>query len=255
MMTILNLRAGYLNHPVLKNISFSAESGELTVLIGPNGSGKSTLLKAMARLLKPERGEILLNGENLRAFPGKKLAQNIAFLPQNRDVPELSVYDLALCGRYPHLRFPGRATAADREAALRALEQAGVSALADRSLSGLSGGERQRAYIAMLLSQEARTLLLDEPTAHLDINARLQLLDLIKNLRSGGRTLVVVLHELDEALMIADKIALLSGGDLKFFGPPEALTQTSALDEAFQIKTHAHKGESGRARYYFTKRE
>ena len=252
MISILDLSSGYGHFPVLRGVGFTAQAGELTVLIGPNGSGKSTLLKTMARLLPAREGKILLCGEDIRAFSRKALARKIAYLPQNRDVPALCVYALALHGRYPYLGFPRKPGRADHEAVLSALEQTGMLALKDRPLASLSGGERQRAYLAMLLSQEAQTILLDEPTAHLDISARLQFLELIKRLRKAGKTLVVVLHELDDALSIADQIILLDGGKLRFGGTPDALLKTRALREAFFVEPHVYMDERARPRYYFT---
>ena len=209
MVEIQHLSAGYPGHPVLTDISLTFPAGKVTVLAGPNGCGKSTLLRAIAGIL-PSNGEILLDGESVRALTSRQRARKIAFLPQNRTVPEITARRLVLHGRFPYLHYPRQYRQEDLAAADAALEALGISDLADRSLSSLSGGQRQKVYIAMALAQDTPVVLLDEPTAFLDIAHQLQLMELAKALAAKGKTVVLVLHDLTLALEHADSLVVMS---------------------------------------------
>ena len=150
MLDIRNLSAGYPGNPVLRDISLSIPEGAVTVIVGPNGSGKSTLLKALAGIL-PASGSVRLEGLELLELSGRELAKKVAFLPQNRAVPEITVKNLVLHGRFPYLSYPRRYRPEDHKAAEAAMTKMGISDLADRSLATLSGGQRQKVYIAMAL--------------------------------------------------------------------------------------------------------
>ena len=252
MLEIHNLCAGYPGNPVLQDVSMSFREGSVTVIAGPNGCGKSTLLKALAGIL-PSSGSARLDGLELLELDRRKLARKVAFLPQNRPVPEIVVKNLVLHGRFPYLTYPRRYRQEDHAAANTAMEKMGISDLADRSLSTLSGGQRQKVYIAMALAQDTPVVLLDEPNAFLDIAHQLQLMQLAKALAEEGKTVVAVLHDLSLALEWADSLALVSGGKCAIQGSPEEVFLSGYLDEVFGVQVKRMQTPGG-WKYYFTVR-
>lgn len=245
MLTFSEICCGYDRVPVLQDISFSAQPGLLTGLVGINGCGKTTLLKTAAGLIAPCGGKILLGGQPVSGLKRKEFAQRVSYLPQNRPVPEISVELLAEHGRFPHLGFSRTLTDRDHAAVERALQLSGADKLRQRSVSRLSGGERQRAYLAMLLAQDTDVLLLDEPTAFLDIAQQFSLLELLRKLASQGKTILVVLHELAMAMKFCDGLAVLHDGRLAGFGPPEELWQQGIIDRTFGIVSRRVQNENG----------
>lgn len=236
MIRIQNLCAGYGGQPVLQNITLSIPAGRITTLVGPNGCGKTTLLRAVARQLPLQSGSVTVAGRPLSGYQRKEFARTVAFMPQVRTVPAITVQGLVSHGRYPHLGLSRQMTQADRDAVQAAMEQTGVAAWAERDLRALSGGERQRVYIAMALAQQAQVLLLDEPTTYLDPGRQFELLELIRALNAQeGKTVVLVLHDLAHALRYSDRVALLDGGALTFCGTPEETFASGALDTAFGV--------------------
>ena len=234
MLEILGLRAGYPGNPVLENVCLTIPRGTVTAILGPNGCGKSTLLKALAGIL-PATGSVKLDGQELLALPGRELAKQVAFLPQNRPIPEIRVKNLVLHGRFPYLSYPRRYRQEDMAAADAALEKMGIAGLADRSLATLSGGQRQKAYIAMALAQDTPVVLLDEPNSFLDIRHQLQLMEQARALAAAGKTVVLVLHDLSLALEHADTLAVLSRGECLFQGSPEQAFLSGCLETAFGV--------------------
>ena len=235
MLEIRNISAGYPGHPVLQDISLSIPDGAVTVIAGPNGCGKSTLLKVLAGIL-PASGSAVLDGQELLCLPGRQRAKKVAFLPQNRTVPEITVKNLVLHGRFPYLSYPRRYRQEDYRMAETAMEKMGVAHLADRSLTTLSGGQRQKVYIAMALAQDTPVVLLDEPNAFLDIAHQLQLMEQAKALAGEGKTVVLVLHDLSMALGCADSMAVMSEGKCLFQGSPEDVFLSRCLDAAFGVE-------------------
>jgi iron complex transport system ATP-binding protein len=254
MITLENVSAGYGGADILKNISLAFAPGTLTGVIGPNGSGKSTLLKLVARLIAPTSGQITAFGQPLESYTRREWAQRCAFLPQGRDVPAMSVRQLAEHGRFPYLGLSRRLTARDNGMVDAALEKSGAAEFAGRPLSRLSGGERQKAYIAMLLAQDTELMLLDEPSAQLDIGARLELMAFIGELCAGGRTVVIVLHELSDALRFCSSLALLQNGALAFHGGADALIASGGIERVFGVSTCAARDGRGRFIYDFERR-
>ena len=165
MLEIKNMTAGYPGHPVLQDVSLTIPDGAVTVLAGPNGSGKSTLLKALTGIL-PASGSAVLDGQELLTLSGRERARKVAFLPQNRQIPEINVKNLVLHGRFPYLSYPRRYRQEDLRIAEEAMDKMGLAELAERSLTTLSGGQRQKAYIAMALAQDTPVVLLDEPNTY-----------------------------------------------------------------------------------------
>ena len=252
MLEIRNLSAGYPGNPVLKDISLSIPEGAVTVIVGPNGSGKSTLLKALAGIL-PASGSVRLDGQELLGLPGRELARNVAFLPQNRRVPEITAKNLVLHGRFPYLSYPRRYRQQDYTAAEAALKKMGVTELADRYLSNLSGGQRQKVYIAMALAQDTPVVLMDEPNTFLDIAHQLQLMAQAKTLAAEGKTVVLVLHDLSMAMECADSLAVLSRGACLEQGNPQDVFLSGCLDTAFGVQVNRVHTDAGWKYYYSTK--
>lgn len=235
MLAFSHVTAGYGGPPVLQDVCLRLAPRRVTTLVGPNGCGKSTLLRAAARQLPLSQGGITLDGQPIGDFSPKAYARRVALLPQARDVPAITVRQLALHGRFPYLGFPRTPSKADHAAVDAALEAAGVAGLRDADLRQLSGGQRQKAYLAMALSQDAELLLLDEPTTFLDIQHQLELLALIAGLSGQGKTVLMVLHDLDQALRVSDEVAVLQDGRLAFHGAPEAAYTAGILQEVFQV--------------------
>lgn len=247
MMEFRAVSVGYGQVPVLQQVSFTVLPGTITALVGPNGCGKTTLLRAAARQLPTLAGKILLDGQPVGDYARLAFARAVALLPQQRQVPALTVQALVSHGRYPYLGLSRQLRAVDRQAVQRAMQATGVDAWAERDLRALSGGERQRVYIAMALAQDAATILLDEPTAYLDIGRQFELMELLQTLNAGGKTILLVLHDLAQALRYSHQVVLLADGGLVQCGSPEALVQSGKLEATFGVKAH-RVGED----YYFT---
>ena len=250
MLEIRNLSAGYSGKSVLEDISLTLQEASVTAIIGPNGCGKSTLLKALAGIL-PASGSAALNGQELLALPSRELAKKVAFLPQTRPVPEISVKNLVLHGRFPYLSYPRRYRRQDHVLAEAAMEKMGVGDLADRSLTSLSGGQRQKVYIAMALAQDTPVVLLDEPNSFLDIAHQLQLARQARALAAEGKTVVLVLHDLAMAMDCADSLAVFSRGSCLFQGNPEEVFLSGHLETAFGVQVQRVQTPHG-WKYYFS---
>ena len=249
MLEIRNLSAGYPGNPVLKDISLSMAAGSVTVIAGPNGCGKSTLLKALTGIL-PADGSAVLDGLELLTLSSRELAKKVAFLPQNRPVPEITAKNLVLHGRFPYLSYPRRYRQEDIAIARAAMEKMEVAGLADRNLSTLSGGQRQKVYIAMALAQDTPVVLLDEPNTFLDIAHQLQLMQQAKTLAEQGKIVVLVLHDLSLALEHADFLAILWEGTCLIQGDPEEVFLSGQLERAFGVRVARIHTPDG-WKYYF----
>jgi iron complex transport system ATP-binding protein len=196
----------------VRGLSLRAESGGWTALIGPNGAGKTSALRALAGLIRFD-GEVRIEEQDARRLGRRALARMIAFVPQKPETPpELTVAEYVLLGRTPHISYLGGEGQRDREAAARALGRLDLEEFAQRPLGSLSGGELQRAVLARALAQEARVLLLDEPTTSLDLGRQQLVLELVDELRQDGLTVVTTLHDLTLAGQYAEHVVLLDGG-------------------------------------------
>lgn len=235
MLEITNLSAGYPGRRVLDGLNLRFPEGKLCVLAGPNGSGKSTLLKAMVGIL-PAQGTVRLAGEALSGLPPRELARVLAYLPQNRHVPSMQALELVLQGRFPYLDYPRRYRQEDKQAAQTAMERLGIADLADRPLATLSGGQRQKVYIAMALAQDTKVLLLDEPTAFLDIGHQLGLMETLAELAKDGKTVLAVLHDLSLAMEYGQHLTVLAQGTALGQGAPEGIYRQGALERAFGVE-------------------
>jgi iron complex transport system ATP-binding protein len=232
------LRLGYDGRIVLTDLDIAIERGTVTTLVGANGSGKSTLLKALGRLLVPAAGEVLIDGESLRSLRSKEVARRIAILPQNPVAPAgTSVRELVLRGRNPHQSWARPWSPDDAAVVDRVLAQTGLVEVADRPVTDLSGGQRQRAWIALVLAQEARTLLLDEPTTFLDLTHQLEVLGLVRRInRESGTTVVMVLHDLSLAARYSDRLVVIGEGRILADGAPASVLEPAILKRAFGLR-------------------
>lgn len=236
MIAIKDLYSGYGDDDILKGVSLNILNNKLTVIAGPNGCGKSTLLKTISGIIKKTSGSIFIDDVDLSNISPLDRAKRIAYLSQNRSVPDIAVKNLVLHGRFPYLSYPRRYRAEDREAVDIALERMGIEGLRDKMVSELSGGERQKVYIAMALAQGSDYLLLDEPTTFLDISHQFQLLDLAKELCSENKSVVMVLHNLESALSIADSFILMDKGKLLFEGSVDDVYSSKLIDKVFNVE-------------------
>ena len=254
MLEIRYLSAGYDGKPVLQDVSLSIPKGAVTVIVGPNGCGKSTLLKALAGIL-PATGSAVLDGKELLRLDRRELARTVAFLPQNRPIPEITARNLVLHGRFPYLSYPRRYRQEDIKAAEEAMTRMGVADLADRMISTLSGGQRQKVYIAMALAQDTPVVLMDEPNTFLDIAHQLQLMEQAKMLAGEGKTVVLVLHDIAMALEWADSLAVFREGRCLFQGSPEEAFLSGSLEMAFDIRVQRIQTPNGWKHYFYDKKE
>jgi iron complex transport system ATP-binding protein len=221
---------------IIDQLNLEAPAGRITALVGPNGCGKSTLLRGLARLLKPKGGMVYLDGKAIHSLPTKQVAQQIGLLPQSPTAPAgLTVYELVAQGRYPHQSWFQQWSTEDSRCTQEALAITDLTHMADRPLDTLSGGQRQRAWIAMALAQETEILLLDEPTTFLDLAYQLEVLDLLHDLNERGRTIIMVLHDLNQACRYAHHVVAMRNGAIMAQGSPQTVMTPELIKEVFQL--------------------
>ncbi len=225
----------YRNGRVLDGISFTIEAGEILGVMGPNSAGKTTLLRLLSRVLVPEEGKIFLFGCDLTTVTRREVAQTVAVVPQEFQVAfPFTVEQVIAMGRYAYARGIGLETAEDRQAAARAMDATRTTHLASKYLDQLSAGEKQRVVIARALAQQPRLLLLDEPTAHLDISHQREILSLLTRLKvERGLTIIVVSHDLNAAAACADRLLLLKEGMVLTVGLPEEVMRSEIVEDAY----------------------
>nr|WP_136687303.1 ATP-binding cassette domain-containing protein [Halorhabdus amylolytica] len=224
---------------VLEDVSLSVDRGEFLGLVGPNGAGKTTLLRTINGVLEPDAGTVRLGDEPIDRLTAREVSRHVATVPQDTSVAfEFSVEDVVRMGRTPYRsRTDIVADDADRDAIERALERTAMLDLRDRSIAAVSGGERQRAFVARALAQDTPALVLDEPTASLDINHQVQVLELVADLVDEGKTAIAAIHDLDLAARYCDRLALLADGCLQAIGDPETVLTDDHLQPAFETRT------------------
>jgi iron complex transport system ATP-binding protein len=223
MIELKDVSLGYDHRAVLNHVNLKAVSGEVLGLIGPNGSGKSTLIKGMTRLIDLFSGHISIDGRDIKGIKREELARLVATVPQNPVLPEtFTAFEVVLMGRTPHLgllRYEGRR---DKAIAWQAMEATQTQLFAERRVGELSGGERQRLVIARALTQQPKAILLDEPTAHLDISHQVEILNLVKRLcLEQSLTIVAAMHDLNLAAQYCDRLVMLNGGEIYTDGTPQ----------------------------------
>ncbi|MEV4412685.1 ABC transporter ATP-binding protein [Catellatospora sp. NPDC049609] len=231
------LSLAYDDRTVVSDLDLRLPEGRVTVIVGANACGKSTLLRALARLLRPAQGTVLLDGRAIHSLPTRQVARQVGILPQSPVAPEgISVLDLVSRGRSPHQTWWRQWSAADDAAVRAALDATGMTEHARRPVDELSGGQRQRAWIAMAVAQQTPVLLLDEPTTYLDLAHQVDVLDLVVDLnRRDGRTVVMVLHDLDQACRYADHLVVMRDGRIAAEGDPTAIVTAELVTAVFGL--------------------
>lgn len=228
--------AGYGGTPIINGLDLDLPTGLVTTIIGPNGCGKSTLLRALARLLKPTSGAVILDGRDISEYRTRQVATKLGLLPQSPTAPEgLTVADLVARGRHPHQSWISQWSSSDEDVVDAVLRKTGIRDLADRTVDSLSGGQRQRVWISMTLAQGTDLLLLDEPTTFLDLAHALDVLDLVDDLHNEGRTVVMVLHDLNLAVRYSDNLVAMKDGAVIAQGPPAEILTEDLLLEVFGL--------------------
>jgi iron complex transport system ATP-binding protein len=235
-----DLSLGYDGRPVVEGLSVVIPEGRVTVIVGANACGKSTLLRGLARLLRPWAGQVLLDGHDIRRLPTRDVATKLGILPQQPIAPEgITVADLVGRGRHPHQRWFRQFSTDDEAAVTAALRATSTADLADRSVDDLSGGQRQRVWIAMALAQGTPLLLLDEPTTFLDLAHQVEVLDLLAELnQTEGRTVVLVLHDLNLACRYADHLIAMQAGAIVAQGRPGDVVTPALVAAVFDLDAH-----------------
>lgn len=236
-LSALQLSAGYGDRAIISGLDLDILPGQITVIVGPNACGKSTLLRTLSRLLRPQGGQVLLDGKSVHAARPRELARTLGLLPQSPVAPEgITVSDLVSRGRHPHHGMLSRWTVRDDKAVAQALQATQTLDLAERPVDELSGGQRQRVWIAMALAQQTDILLLDEPTTFLDITHQVEVLDLLCDLNaSRGTTIVMVLHDLNLAARYADRLIVMAAGRIEAMGTAEEALTEANLRRVFEL--------------------
>ena len=235
---IRNLEAAYEDRVIIPCANVTIPEGKITMMIGPNGCGKSTLLKSIARILPIKKGEVLLDGTNIKKLSQKLIAQKMAVLPQTPLVPEgITVKDLVAYGRFPYQKPFSGLKKADHEIIEWAMQRTGVFELKDRKVEELSGGQRQRVWISLTLAQKTNILILDEPTTYLDMAHQLEILELLQTLNAEEHTtIIMVIHELNHAAKFADHIIGMRQGRILFEGNPNDVIHVENLRKLYEIE-------------------
>ena len=230
------LTMAYSGHPVLEELTIAARPSEVLGLIGPNGVGKTTLLRGLARLLAPREGKVYLGDRDLWHMRPGAVARRLALTPQDNPSWPLTVEQVVALGRAPHRGWLLPLSARDGEIVERALQRTGLTSLRERTLTELSGGEQKRVVLARALCQEPRVLLLDEPTAYLDLKYQSEILSLVRMLaHEDALTVIMTMHDLNQAALYADCLALLVDGRLLASGAPEAVLTEENLSRAYGL--------------------
>ena len=242
MLKIQNLSVSYGSHQILHEVTLEVQSGEVLALIGPNGAGKSTLIRAASGVI-PYTGHVRPNGDDFASMSYIQRARYIATVPQAVSLPPAyTVWETVLLGRTPYLGFLGQPSKKDEEIARQALERVSALSFADRRVGELSGGEQQRVLLARALCQSTPILLLDEPTAHLDLQYQVGLLELVNELAHKDKLAVLVaLHDLNLAAHYADRIALMVAGNIKAIGKAKEVLQPELIQEAYCLPVQVVK--------------
>ena len=235
MIELKGLCASYEGAEILHGIDARFPKGKISVLCGPNGCGKSTTVKALLRLVPEVKGTILIEGTPLGSLSQSELARRVAYVPQSRNVPDITVYRLVMHGRFPYLSYPRRYRKEDHAHVREALKWLELEDLADRKLESLSGGQRQKAYMAMALAQDTDVIVLDEPTNFLDIRNQYELLARARAMTELGKTVVMILHDFELILHCADHVVLLGEGLVRASGGAREVLESSEMRRTFGV--------------------
>ncbi len=249
MLEIDNLSAGYGGRPVITQISACFGGGQVVSVIGPNGSGKSTLFKAVMGLCRVSAGVVRLDGKTAAETGERLFAQKVSYLPQIRSAGALTAGRMVLHGRFPWLSCPRHYRKEDYQRCDSAMERLGISKLRDVQMDALSGGERQKVYLAMALAGDTEYFLFDEPATYLDVRHQVELAALMQELGRQGKTVTAVLHDINSALQISDRIVVMCRGRIVAEGAPEEIYESGVLQEVFGVKVRRLVDGDGKAYY------
>lgn len=240
------LSQGYLERPVVHDISFDVSSGQLVSILGPNGSGKSTIIKTMCNIMRPREGRVALDGTDIGEIPRKEFAKHVAYVPQSSTVfGYTSVYDTVLAGRRPYIDWDYRSE--DIRIAADAMRTMGVDDLHDKMLNDLSGGQRQRVHIARALAQNSEFFILDEPTSALDLHHQLETMKIMRTLcRTGNKGAVIALHDLNLAINYSDRVVVLANGTVYDQGDPGDVITEEMIEDVYGVRSTIVEDEHGR---------
>lgn len=243
MLRVENLSVNYGNRSVLHEVSLDVQSGELLALIGPNGAGKSTLIRAVSGVIPIQNGSVRTNGDEFGSLPPMQRAKYMAVVPQAVALPPaFTVWEMVLMGRTPYLGFLGQSSSADEDLARGALKRVNAWMLSGRRVGELSGGEQQRVLLARALCQSTPILLLDEPTAHLDLQYQVSLLELVRELaKQDNLAVLLAVHDLNLAARYADRVALMVAGRIKAVGKPVEVLRPEVIADAYSIPVQVVK--------------
>jgi len=234
-LELKNVSLSYNHKPVVNEFSFKVAPGELVGMIGPNGCGKTSIIRALSRIIPVRTGQIFLEGKELTSIPRMVLARLLGVVPQSPVIPDsFTVFEVVLLGRNPHLGLLQKEGARDINITWRAMEQTSTAVLAERRIGELSGGEKQRVTIARVLAQEPGAILLDEPTANLDISHQAEIMDLIKRLCTEKKLAVLIaLHDLNLAAQYCDRLILINNGQIHAEGTPDTVITSQNIKEVY----------------------
>lgn len=233
----VKLSVGYGGADIVKSVDLEIPINKTTAIIGPNGCGKSTMLKAISNII-PYKGDVIIGGKNIETYSRKRLARILAMLPQKPEATNgLTVEELVAYGRHPYVSGIGNLRKEDYDMILWALKVTGVEAFRKKKIETLSGGQKQRVWIALCLAQDTEIIFLDEPTTYLDISHQLEILEILDDLKENhGKTIVMVLHDLNQASKYADNLIALKDGQIVKEGTSQDVIQQDVLKELFNIK-------------------
>lgn len=252
MLKLSNVCSSYGKKEILHDLSANFDAGKITSIIGPNGCGKSTLLKTIMGMLPLSKGEITIDGEPSRSFDIKKMAKKVSYIPQNRNVPDMTVGQLVLHGRFAHLGYPRVYKASDKQIALASCKEMGIDHLFDAMLPTLSGGMQQKVYIAMALAQDTDYILADEPITHLDISNQLELMQIFKKLADNKKGIITVVHDITLAMQYSDNVIVMNDGRVIDSNTPENIYKNGTINDTFSVELIRSEIDGGYG--YFTKR-
>ena len=234
ILRIENVRVVLNSSEVLRDVEFEVREGELIALLGPNGSGKSTLLRTIFGLIKPACGAVYLNGRKLHDMQIAEVAKSLGYLPQESSETRLRVIDVVLLGRTPYIGI--KPSQKDLKIARKALSMVGMEGFENRRFSELSGGEKQKVMLARIFCQQAKILLLDEPTSHLDIKSQVEVMGIVRRTVSDGKAAIVAIHDINLAASFCNRVLMVKDGRIVYAGKPEEVINPESIMDVFGIE-------------------
>ena len=245
LLSAKGISSCYNGREVLHKVSADINGGKVTAIIGPNGSGKSTLLKTLIGIVPKKEGEIFSEGKSTDSMSSLEIARRIAYLPQMKSVPDLTVRTMVLHGRFSHVSYPRHYRKEDLKSVEKAMEITGITEYAEKNVSSLSGGTVQLVFLAMALAQSSPVILMDEPTSFLDISHQIKLMKLCRGIVSEGRAVAAVLHDIPLALKYADNMIVMSNGKIVLYGTTSDVYKSGVLNRVFNVEVKEAAAETG----------